>query len=533
MIAQVSRALQASRACRAGRVAAYALVSLLAAACRSDPPTAAERLELDVPSSWAASAVSSAVSDDPWWNGFDDPGLSRAVEAALAANWDLEVARRRIAVAAAESSIVWGAQLPTVDAGGSAGRERSNIIGLPFGGDDVLETTATSYGVSLNVGWEVDLWGRLAARSAAAESEFRATVDEARGAAHSIAAQTAKAWLAWIGAREQTAVTRRTVASLTRTLELVRSRYQSGVSSAFDVRLAQSDLETARAVLSREQEVIERAVRQLEVLCGRHPDGLAAGFEPLSESEPELPPVPALPGAGLPSEILERRPDLDAAAARIEALDHELFAARAALYPSLTLSASAGRSSNETNDLLDPDFDIWSIAAGVTQPIFRGGQLRARVEAADARLQQALAGFAGAVLVAFGEVETLLAVEGFLVTTEELARTAAERARAALALSRDRYSAGLIDLPTVLETERRTFTTEGAAIEAHRRRLEARIDLHLALGGGFGELTVAARSGTGHDAALDSDSDSDPEAGAGAGAPDSARSDVESGERLR
>ncbi len=502
-----------SRHRAAARLAA--LLALCALACRSHPPPAAKRLELELPAAWGATSPSEAsggqVADDPWWRSFEQPGLTSAVEAALAANWDLVAARRRLAVAAAEARGVAGAELPTLGLGADAERFQQVFVGLPIPGADVLQNRATALGVSVNLAWELDLWGRLDAETSAAEAEFVATVHDARGALQSVAAQTAKVWLAWAEAREQIAVAERTVASLSRTVELIGARYQAGTSSAFELRLAEADLETAGASMAARRELGARTVRQLEILCARHPEGVADGFAPVESSGElgaELPDAPALPAVGVPASILERRPDLAAAAARIRALDQRLYAARAALYPTLRLSALAGRVSTDASDLVDPEFDVWSIAAGLVQPLFQGGRLRAGVDAAEARVGQAFATFAGAILAAFGEVETLLAVEEHLVANEARARAASERASAALELARDRYAAGLVDLPTVLETERRTFDTESARLSSKRRRLEARIDLHLALGGGFGEAAAVAAA----DATLDAESDADPEA---------------------
>jgi outer membrane protein TolC len=193
------------------------------------------------------------------------------------------------------------------------------------------------------------------------------------------------------------------------------------------------------------------------------------------------PPVPA----GLPADLIARRPDLVASEMSLVTAGARVAESRAALLPQIRLTAGGGTSSAELADLLRGDFAVWNLVAGLTQPIFNGGRLRAGVDAAEAAREAAVAGYAQAALLAFAEVETALAAERFLSVQEDALARSLEDASAARRLSEDRYFAGLADYLDVLETQRQELTAESQLLEIRRLRLATRVDLHLALGGGF------------------------------------------------
>jgi outer membrane protein, multidrug efflux system len=184
--------------------------------------------------------------------------------------------------------------------------------------------------------------------------------------------------------------------------------------------------------------------------------------------------------------LLERRPDLIAAERRLEASDARWAQARASLYPRISLTASGGTRTRELADLVSSDFSVWTLAANLAQPIFEGGRLRAGVDLAKARSGEAAAQYSGAVLRAFMEVESALRAEQLLAEREGHLEKATREAQAALRLARQRYASGLEDFVTVLEAQRRVLEAEGQLISVRRLRLDTRVDLHLALGGGFG-----------------------------------------------
>lgn len=456
------------------------LLAVLLPACRSSAHEDLPEPQLEVLPEWASQSTPGTVDDGPWWNTFDDAGLTAVIEEALVANPSLRISATRIQAAAAEARIAGSELKPTVGLNGSASRAKNIFVGLPVpGGSNVLSSHATTYGVSLDVSWEADLWGRISSQAAAADHELAATQADYRAAQQSLAAQTAKAWFAWQTARLETGISERAAQSYADAVEMIRRRVDGGRATAFDFKLAETELAVARAELAAQREVEARSLRQLELLLGRHPSGEL-------EAEAALPDNPPAPPVGVPGELVGRRPDLAAAELRLLAADDSLYSARASLYPRLTLSGSAGTLSEDPNDLVDPDFSVWSLAAGLAQPIFQGGRLRAGVDLADARVQGALASFETALLNAIAEVEIALVSEQRLDDLQQETDVARDLAIETNALAEDRYSAGRLDVLELLAAERNALENERAAIRVQRQRLLNRVDLHLALGGGFG-----------------------------------------------
>jgi len=290
----------------------YVIGLCLLTACRipgERPPT---ELEVVVPETWSAREASEPVSVAPWWQGFEDEELASLIEEALAHNHDLAASTARLEGAAAQARIAGADLYPAVGVSGSAARTQQVFVGLPIPGTDVLTSRSTSFGVSIDISWELDLWGRLRASRDAAQEDFLASAADYQAARQSIAAQTAKAWLAWQEALQQEALADRTVESYERSVGLVRQRYEIGRGSTLDVHRAQGDLATSRAVRETRREIGERTSRQLEILLGRHPTGAL-------ERTPRLPATPPLPATGVPSDLLRNRPDLVAAEARLRA----------------------------------------------------------------------------------------------------------------------------------------------------------------------------------------------------------------------
>lgn len=471
-----------------------ALALIAAAGCVSAPPPSPRDPGVDVPDTWTALEGDASGRADPvvadWVRLFEDPVLPRLVDEALEHNRDLRAAAARVRRAAAAARVTGADRLPQVGAGLRGSRQRSNFFGLDVPGaeDGVLPVLTTTYGVSLDVAWEADLWGRLRARERAALADQRAALATYRGARLSVAAQTAKAWFAAAAAAEQRDLAARTLESYRETLAGVERRYRRGLVDPLDVRLTRTEVSNAEALLATRERQLSAAARQLEILLGRYP---AAAVE-APRRLPDLPdPVPA----GLPAELVGRRPDVVAARLSLAAADSRVVEARRALYPSLSLTASGGTSAPAFRDLLDGDFSVWSLVANLTQPIFQGGRLRANVDVRRAESDEALAAYAGTLLAAYGEVENALAAEQRLAERERALRAAEEEAAAAERLAREEYRSGLTGVLSLLESQRRALASRSDLISVRRERLLNRIDLHLALGGGFapaGDLRAGA-----------------------------------------
>lgn len=458
----------------------------LAACIQLPEQREAPELRFEMPENWVETE-STHYQETPWWLELGGEELGVLVEEALIFNHDLSAAAARVEEAVALAKVAGADRLPDLSASLTRNRSRVNFVNLPVpGGGGVLTSTATQVGVSLDLSWELDLWGQLRARHGAALAGIEANAAELLGAQLSLAAQVSKAWFALAEAHLQLQLARETVQVNSDNAELIRDRFERGRGSAVDLHLIENNLALAVALEELWLDARQRAARGLELLLGRYPAGEL-------EALGSLPEVVGSPPAGLPAELLERRPDLLAARARVLAADLRLAESRRALLPNLRLTTSGGRSSSELSDLTDPSFDVWSLFTGLTQPIFQGGRLRAAVDLSGARVRQALADYGTRTLAAMGEVERLLASEEILARRLGSLSSAAESARHARDLVQQRYASGLADVLLLLDAERRVLLSEGQRLNARLAMLDNRIDLHLALGGGFGAAQTEER----------------------------------------
>ncbi|HYC55926.1 MAG TPA: efflux transporter outer membrane subunit [Candidatus Binatia bacterium] len=489
------------------------LVSACAAALSACAMTAADNASVTgarapmaaiAPEQWVAggaSAPGSIASD--WWRDFGDPALDGLIAEALANNHDLRQAAARVLGAQAEARIAGADLWPQLQTGANGSRGRQVFVGFPtdaFGANapcqgggctpapsGPLSSTSNNFGVSLDLSWELDLWGRIRASKTAASAEADAARIAFEGARLSLAAQTAKAWFAFVEAREQLALALATRDSYAQSSGLITERYERGTRSPLDVRLSLTEAAAAEARVAQRRSVLERIARQLEVLVGRYP---SAELQPTGALLHPVTPVPA----GVPAQVLVRRPDLAEAEQRVFAADRRLYAARASMLPRLAITGSAGSISDDVADLLDGDFAVWTIAANLVQPVFQGGRLRGAVARADAGVDAAMAAYATAALRAFSEVENALADERHLAVVVAALADAAEQSAAAESLATERYFGGLEGYVTVLQAQRNSLEARATLLEARRLLLETRINLYLALGGGFtsGDVAVVA-----------------------------------------
>jgi len=461
------------------RLAPLPLALLLLGGCEAMDPVDTELADagLNVPAQWSSVPDSPSVRQ-AWLSDFAQSPLPALVEEAVNVNYDLRAAAARVAQARARARIVGANQQPQIDAG--LGVSRS---GLSTGGGRRL--TVDSFNATVAASWEIDVWGRLANDTLAASRDADAVSADFDAARLSLAAGVAQAWFDAIESELQVALAEETVRNFRDNLEIVSEGFRIGLSNALDVRLERANLAGAKSALEASRLARDRAVRALEVLLGRYPAGELAIATSLPAIETEVP-------AGLPAEILMRRPDVRAAVLRLEASDERLNSARKNRLPDIRLTADGGVSSNALRDLLDFDALIWGIAADLALPIFQGGRLDAERELARAEVEEVLADYAQVVLVAFREVEVALTAEGYLARQESALRVAASESEEAELLALERYRSGLVEIITWLEARRRAFNAKSALIAVSNLRLQNRIALYLALGGDFTATAASA-----------------------------------------
>jgi outer membrane protein, multidrug efflux system len=445
-----------------------------------DPPDRTEYYPqglpaVQMPEGWEAPATTGAVLE-PWLASFQDPRLESLVGEALAYNPDLKVAAARVEQAIAGLKAA-GAQLgPAVSAFGKEGGK--------LGGD----FTGTA-GVLASANWELDVWGRARYGRRAAEESYLSTEVDLAGARQSLAALVAKGWFLATESRLQLDIARQMVGDAEKSVVLAEDRFRIGSGNELDVTLAKQTLQTARDSALQIDLAYQNAVRAIEVLIGRYPAAqleMAQNFEPLVDAVP----------AGLPSELLERRLDVQAAEHRIAMAFSQVEEARAAKLPTLTLSGGLSHISSDLFLLDKRDDIVKSIGGTVYLPIFDGGYLTAQVEARTAQQHQAVALWAQTGLKAFSEVESALAGEASLRDREPILATQLELSQRALELEQVRYRVGATDMRPVLQQQMATYGVRTALLRVQSERRVQRVNLYLALGGDFGVDAALAQTAT-------------------------------------
>ena len=409
-----------------------------------------------------------------WLNDFNDATLNALVREAMAKNPDLRVTAARLKAAQANVRIARADRLPTLTAAAVASRTKRNSTS----GFVVRSSRNKRFSPELDLAWEVDVWERLADNQIAARLDAEQAMANLQGARLSLAANTAKGWFSLAETHLQAQLAQQTLKSYTNNLAVLEEGLQKGLTKALDVRLMRTSVRNAEGNLQLRLRERDAARRSLEVLLGAYPKSALA----LGVSLPTL--TNAVP-TGLPAQLLERRPDVIAAQRHYLATHQRVNSAKKDRLPQIRLTGSYGTSSDELRNVLDIENNIWSLAANLTKPIFDAGKIKSQVERARAQREEAKYQYVQTTLQAFAEVETALAAEGFLTKQETALHGASTEAKEAEKLALNDYSAGLVDIVTVLESQRWVFDAERSLLQLQNLRLQNRIDLYLALGGEF------------------------------------------------
>jgi len=465
-------------------VAALAAVLLSGCAVGPDFQRPAQALPAQYPAGIDATGTAAADVPPQWWTLYGQPELDRVVAQALERNRDIEQAVARVEQADALARQAGAALLPRVDLNASGGRARVSPLTVPPNGG-----TGNQYQLGLSASFEIDFWGRLRRTREAARAQLLASTYARDTVNLSVAALTAQAWFGLRALDEQVALTSSTLQTREEGLRLLNLRLEKGTGSQLDVEQAEG-LRSASAVLLRDLRRQRSVLQtQLAVLTGQL--DLALPEAPLAG----LPPPPQ-PPAGLPATLLERRPDVRSAEQQLAAASARIGAARAEQLPAVSLTGSFGFESAELGDLLKSPSRIWSIGAGLAQPLFDGGRLAARTDQAVAAHREAQGAYRGVVEDAFKDVADALAnLQATKGSQDDLAR--ADRAAAnALRLARARYDVGYSGHLDLLDAQRTAAAAQLDLVRNRQAQLAASVDLFRALGGGWqasGQDTAAAR----------------------------------------
>ena len=443
-------------------------------------PVNYERPPVELPDTWKEIAPPYAA-DGRWWRIYQDGDLDKVIDEALVGNSDLTVAVARVDEARGLLGEANSFLFPQVDAQAGVSRQQiSTRTATSFPG---VPREYTNHRATLNVSYELDLFGRVRAGKAAAQADLQAT-EAARDAVRlAVAAQVAKSYFALRSLDEQVELTRRTVRLRDEALALQRRRYSAGVISEFDLRQLEAETAAVRAQLPPLERDREREESALSVLLGRSPKEVFSGNVRVRQTFDDLPEAPAIP-SGLPSELLLRRPDLVQAEAQLAGANARVAVARSEMFPSISLTAFYGSESAALANLFaGGSAATWQLAAGIVQPIFAGGRLAARSDAAQARERQALAQYQQAIRSAFGDIRSALVAQARARESYDAESVRAAALTETLRLAQLRYQNGIASQLDVLDAERGLLAARSARIEALRAHRAAVADLFRALGG--------------------------------------------------
>ncbi len=466
------------------------VLALTLAACTVGPDY--KRPQMDLPAAWPVSAGDAGVATR-WWTLYADVQLNLMVEEALAHNNDLRLAAARVDEARAGLTIVKAESMPNVTAGGAAARDRiSERSGTFFPG---IPTEFTDLKVTLNASWEIDFWGRYRRATEAARGDLLASTASRDAVQLSLIADVVRGYFNLRALDSQIAITQRTIDTRRESLRLQRIVYAAGESSQYDLRQVEAEAAAAEALLPVLEQQQAQQENALAVVLGRSPRAIVDKTIERGVVLDALALPPAVP-AGLPSDLLQRRPDIRQAEQQLIAANARIGVARAAYYPSVSLTGFFGFESENLSNLFSAPARIWEFSAGAAQTVFDAGRTSAQVDVAQARREQQLAVYQSTVQNAFREVKDAL-----IASRKSAERFAAESTRVkslrdAYRLAQLSYRSGESSLLEVLDAERGLLGAELDQVQAQRNQLTATADLFKALGGGWdntGEPVAVSR----------------------------------------
>ena len=445
---------------------------LFACGCAVGPDY--ERPEIDAPADYLQTIdEGGSIANLAWWQLFRDDELQTLITLALEQNKDLATAAARVEEARAQYGFVRADLYPQIN--GQASASRGDIAPLILPGAGVAETYVLAAGLS----WEIDLFGKLRRSNQAARAELLSTEQAKNAVIITLVADVASAYLLLRDLDARREIARQRQQARLDALVIIQARFDQGTVPLLDVNQAQiEEVDAAVVVVALERQIIQTE-NLLSILLGRNPSPITRGVSLTDQV------FPAGVPAGLPSELLQRRPDILAAEQQLAAQTAQIGVAQALRWPSFSLTGLLGVGSNDLSDLNSSDSKIWNIGGDLLLPIFTGGRNKQRVEIERARTEQALRQYELAILQALREVDDSLAAIRTYRQEAAHRQRQVTAARSARKLAWARYTGGVSSYLEVLETDRALFTAELAASETYRQKLVAIVQLYRALGGGW------------------------------------------------
>ncbi len=465
--------------------AALVVVSLLLSSCSVGPKY--RRPATPEPTQWSVEQTRGTNTRQPeeqWWTSFNDPEFDKLVRQAVEANLDLKLAAARLTEARAARGVVKSQLFPSIAATATATRNRQGFI-LPIAG--TLGTVRrvpvefNNFEGGFDASWELDVFGRIRQGVRAATADVTAAAEARREVLITLLGEVGRSYAELRGFQLRLDIANKNIAIQQDTLELTKARAAAGLATALDVERASAQLETTRSVIPTFQTGIETSIHRLSVLLGQEPGALRAELLPGAPVPVTPPGVPV----GLPSELLERRPDIRQAEAQIAAATARVGEAKAEYFPRFLLLGTAGRQASQLHDITLGLGNVFAAGPAVTLPIFTGGRIRSQVRVQDARLQQTVITYRSTVLTALEETENALVAYSEEQSRREHLESAVRSNEESVKLSSELYKAGLTDFLSVLDAQRALYADEDLLAQSRTAQTVDLIALYKALGGGW------------------------------------------------
>lgn len=463
---------------RSARFVSALLVATLLSGCAIGPNY--KRPAVAQPETFRGQAAAEAASfaDAPWWEAFQDPTLKALIQEALRNNYDAAIAAARVQEARANLGVARSDLFPSLDYNAAAGRARLPLGGLnlPNGTD---HRTDDFFIGTMSMSWELDIWGRVRRSNEAARATLLATEDARRGVWLILVSDLAQAYFELLALDVQLQIAQNSTQAYQGTYDLFQDRFNLGVASKLETSRALGALGSAQATIPQIQSSIVAGENQVSILLGRTPGPIPRG-QPMY-AQPVAPTVPA----GLPSTLLERRPDLRQAEQQLVAANARIGVAKAEFFPKLSLTALFGAASPELSALTGGGATVWAVAGMLSGPLFNAGRTTGQYRASIAQWEQARLHYEQAVLGALREVSDALTALGKLSEAETGQTTAVRGLEDAVVHATDRYRQGLASYYEVLEAQQQLYPAQTTLAQIRRNRLTAYVQLYKALGGGW------------------------------------------------
>jgi outer membrane protein, multidrug efflux system len=429
-------------------------------------------------------AAARDTANTEWWKQFDDPVLDALIAEALAHNYNVQIAAAHVEEAAAVLTQTRSQFFPQLGYSGSAARQRASESSFGPLAERVITNPTNAYDVLASASWEIDLWGRIRRQTEAARANVLATEQARRGVILSLVSQVASAYLQLRGLDSQLEIANKTLAAYGQTLKLFELRFKYGQLSQMEVEQARSRYETAATQIPQIETGIAQTENALSILLGRNPGGIVRG------KSIQVLAMPAVP-AGMPSDLLARRPDIAQSEQSLIAANAQIGAAKALYFPSISLTGAFGTSSTELSDLFKGPSRVWSFGGSLTGPIFTGGAIKGQVAQTEAAREAALLSYEGSIQSAFADVDDALVAHRQIViqlaAQERLVKALSEYER----LAQLQYDGGYTPYSTVLQAQQELFPQQLNLAQNRYAVYNALVNLYKATGGGW--IDIAQR----------------------------------------